>query len=139
MDRVILYKKMHAMLGELGIAYSKEFLLEGYGVASTKELSDADLSDLVEKLSDMKRQKSVNEILRKLRSENLCILQRMGIYTNNESWHRVNAFLLDPKIAGKLLYKMTTNELIQLKTKLHAIESKKKDQVKAELRLAQLN
>ncbi len=45
----------------------------------------------------------------------------LGVYDNTGDWTRVNAFLMDKRIAGKLLYQMTLEELKALTVKLRAI------------------
>ena len=45
---------------------------------------------------------------------------RLGINTV-DNWDEVNAFLMSPKIAGKLLYEMSLDELKSLVKKLEAI------------------
>ncbi len=140
MDRNPLYKKMHALLRELGIADSKEDILAGYGVESSKELSDSDLVHLVARLDEMKRGKvSVTDEVRNHRSSILAQLQKMNIYSTNNDWTKVNAFLLQPRIAGKVLYEMNAEELRTLKMKLHAIFEKWKNEQNKERLFAQLN
>jgi len=140
MDRNLLNRKLHAMLNELGIAHSKEALLEGYGVESSKYLTEADFIHLINRLDEMKKaKKEVPQDVKKLRSEILSILQKMNIYTTNNDWAAVNKFLLDQRIAGKLMYEMSAEELRVLKTKLHAIYDKWKQQQFREVRLANVN
>ena len=63
---------------------------------------------------------SYKEKVRKARSSVLLRVGRLGINTVN-NWDDVNAFLLSPKIAGKLLYEMNLDELNDLIRKLEAI------------------
>lgn len=58
--------------------------------------------------------------LKKARSSVLLRIGRLGINTI-DNWDEVNAFLLSPKIAGKLLYEMSLQELKALVKKLEAI------------------
>ena len=128
------------MLNELGIAHSKESLLEGYGVESSKDLTEADFIHILNRLEEMKKQKKdVSQDVRKLRSEILTMLTDMGIYKNNGDWQKVNSFLLDPRIAGKLMYEMTLEELKELKPRLYAIKDKWTTVQNKEKLLTQLN
>lgn len=60
------------------------------------------------------------EQIRKARSSVLLRVGRLGINTV-DNWDEVNAFLLSPKIAGKLLYEMNVEEMKALVKKLEAI------------------
>lgn len=61
--------------------------------------------------------------LKKARSAVLLRVGRLGINTI-DNWDEVNAFLLSPKIAGKLLYDMSLEEMKELTRKLEAIINK---------------
>lgn len=60
------------------------------------------------------------EQIRKGRAAVLLRVGRLGINTV-DNWDEVNAFLLSPKIAGKLLYDMSVEEMKALVKKLEAI------------------
>lgn len=60
------------------------------------------------------------EQIRKGRAAVLLRVGRLGINTV-DNWDEVNAFLLSPKIAGKLLYEMDVEEMKALVKKLEAI------------------
>ena len=49
-------------------------------------------------------------------------MQKLGI--NTSDWDCVDAFCLDPRIAGKLFRKISINELEELAVKLRAIKRK---------------
>lgn len=66
---------------------------------------------------------SYKEQLRRARASVLKRIGKLGINTF-DNWDEVNAFLMSPKIAGKLLYEMTLQELKDLTRKLEAIISK---------------
>ena len=63
------------------------------------------------------------EQIRKGRAAVLLRVGRLGINTI-DNWDEVNAFLLSPQIAGKLLYDMNIDELKELTRKLEAIIKK---------------
>ncbi|MTK53322.1 hypothetical protein [Paludibacter sp.] len=67
--------------------------------------------------------------IKKLRSGILKRLQKYGVDTTD--WNKVNAFMKQPKIAGKLLYEMTIPEMETLTKKLESI-LKKEEAVKEE-------
>lgn len=120
-------RKFNALLTGLGLQHTKEDILSGYGVESTLELSEAQLDELIERLSKMQTDKTKTpEPIRRKRSVVLDLLTQMGIY-NPESatrWKRVNEYLLNPRIAGKLMYEMNEEELDKLARKLRAIKIK---------------
>jgi galactokinase len=60
--------------------------------------------------------------IKKQRSSVLHLMQKMGIDTTD--WNRVNAFLMDGRIAGKKLYELSGDELDALTRKLRSIEKK---------------
>jgi hypothetical protein len=140
-DRRIQYRKMHVLLKELGIAESKPFLLEGYGVEHTNDLSDQDLVHLVDRLMDMwnERMNDFDQNKKKWRSNILSILNKYGVYVTNSDWTAVNRLLLDPRICGKLLYEMSIPEMQEVCVRLHIILKKKMDKMEENDRLAKLN
>ena len=61
--------------------------------------------------------------LKKARSAVLYRVGKLGINTI-DNWDEINAFLLSPKIAGKVLYEMSLDEMKELTRKLEAIIKK---------------
>jgi len=117
---------LHALLAHLGLMRSKYDLLASYGVESTTMLSDGDLDELIVRLRGMQQDgdRAADERLRKLRSQVLTDLNKIGIYGHSGDWHRVNAYLQEPKICGKLLYECNEAELKMLHRKLLSIGHK---------------
>lgn len=68
--------------------------------------------------------KQTSEITKRLRSGVLHRLQKHGVDTTK--WDCVNKFLEQPRIAGKRLYDMSDQELIELIPKLESILKKDK-------------
>lgn len=121
-------RTFNAMLTKLGIQHEKEHILSGYGVASTLELQERQLDELIERLGKMQDAKTQAPLsLRRKRSTVLDLLTQLGVY-NPESatrWRRVNEYLMQPRIAGKLMYEMNEEELEALARKLRAIKVKR--------------
>lgn len=140
-DRQFLYRKMHALLRELGIESSKQYILESYGVEHTNELSDADLQALVNRLVSMESEHGgwANRETRHWRSTLLSLLNKYGVYVTNEDWTDVNRVLLNKKIAGKLLYEMSIKEIQATCIRLRTILSKRQEVMEKNDRLAKLN
>ena len=84
-----------------------------------KKAEFEEMCDCIQERFSQDRQ-SYKEKVRKARCAVLLSVARLGISTV-DNWDEVNAFLLSPKIAGKLLYDMDIQELKDLKRKLEAI------------------
>jgi hypothetical protein len=127
MDRLLMYRKMHALLKEVGIESSKSALLEGYGVEHTNALSDAELKHLVDRLAQMKEAKMDYGDAEKKhwRSNVLTLCNKYGVYVTNDNWTDVNKLLLQKRVAGKLLYEMSKEELQAACLRLRSILSKR--------------
>lgn len=134
-------KTFNALLAIAGFYEHKLDILSVYGVTSTMDLTEEELDELIERFREIViKQNNITEAeVRRLRSRVLTILQRVGIYKNDKDWARVNKFMLNPKVAGKLLYEMDENELKAFLPKLHKIAKwiqKKQDEENV---LARLN
>ncbi|MBR6732147.1 MAG: hypothetical protein IKL91_05485 [Bacteroidales bacterium] len=87
-----------------------------------KKAEFEEMCDCIQERFSQDRQ-SYKEKIRRARSSVLLRIARIGINTI-DNWDEVNAFLLSPKIAGKLLYEMNIDELNELIKKLEAIARK---------------
>lgn len=132
MDRLKAYRQFHALLDQLGLRERKCDILAGYGVRSTAELTDAQLSAAIYALScEAKRKKdAADDRLRACRSSVLRLLTDIGVYridrgdSRSVVWKRANSFVLQPKIAGKAFYDLSADELQRLAVKLRALKAK---------------
>lgn len=106
-----------------GIDPYRDAILEAYGVKSTAELTIEQLDELIDRYKPNSHPPA-SELVRRLRSHCLDLMNRLGIYHNNEDWSRVNDFMMNPKIAGKLLYQLNATELETLRRKLNSILDK---------------
>lgn len=119
--------RFHAALGAANLRDQKANLLEGYGVESTKDLTAAQADDLTARLNRIAKQRTaakggeVKSEVRRLRSVVMTLLNKLGIYATNGDWTRVNAYLLDKRIAGKVLYELEVSELKALNKKLRKL------------------
>ena len=129
MDRNKAYRLFHALLGELGIRAQKGNILAGYGVERTTELTDEQLSAIIRGLEEQKHQRN-GDMLRRGRSRVLRLLTEMGVYyvvpgePKTACWERVNRFVASARIAGKVLYDLTPEELQTLERKLRSMIDK---------------
>jgi len=117
---------VHRLLYKLGALDSKADMLASYGVTSLTDLSYEQLSELTSRLlKAVNNRYDVPDNVRKWRSNVLTQLNRCGVYNTNNDWSDVNRFMLNPRIAGKLLYELDLQELQALCVKLRAIADKK--------------
>lgn len=71
------------------------------------------------------RETALNDILRRKRSSVLHQMQLLGIDTAD--WHRVDAYCMDKRIAGKRFREIDADGLDALLIKLRAIRRKKEN------------
>lgn len=117
-----------AMAGAGALNYKAD-VLAPYGVARIRDLDEAQLDDLIQRLNTMQQGKSTaSDALRKARSTVLNLLDTLGIKAKDGNWNQVNNYLMLPQIAGKLLYEMNLDELKNCAKKLRAIIRKREKQ-----------
>ncbi|KAF5033137.1 hypothetical protein DSECCO2_609960 [anaerobic digester metagenome] len=129
-------RRLRAMWVKQGIDQYRDAILQEYGVSSTADLNLQQLDELIDRFSN---KTEVTTHTRTLRSDVMVTLDRLGVYVDNGDWQRVNAFLMQPRIAGKLLYQMSDDELLALNRKLRAMLAKKAEQDTEINRLKLLN
>lgn len=115
-----LIRAFHACLAKQGIIQYKEDILSRYGVEHTTELTIDQLRELVDEFStDRNRESQASPEVRRLRSDLLTLLNRMGIFARNNDWKPVNDFCL--KHTGKMLYQMNEQELRKARKQFNSI------------------
>lgn len=129
-------KRLRAIWIAQGIDHMRHDIIAPYGAKSTADLTHEQLDELIERFT---QPEVVSDEVRKLRSEALTILQKIGIYATNDDWERVNNYLLNPRIAGKMLYQMSGQELKALTRKLRAILDKQDKETRREVKLSMMN
>jgi len=138
MEKSKKIQRLRAIWISQGIDNHRASILEGYGVSSTADLTVPQLDELIRNYS-AEYHKPASEHTRNLRSSILTLLTRLGVYTTQEDWASVNQFMMDKRIAGKLMYQCTDDELRILKRKLHSILHKQEEDAKDEKRFMRLN
>lgn len=97
---------------------------------SLQDLNDKEYSELVRWMANqvgkVNKTKPATESERELRSVVLKLLEKLGIRAINDDWSEVNNFLLNPKIAGRLLFELDEQDLGVLIRKLNSIVDKNK-------------
>lgn len=114
-------RRLRAIWVKQGVDQYRDSILGQYGVESTSDLDIKQLDELIDQYSN---QAPTSEHVRRQRSIILDLLIKMGIYKDNGDWKAVNSYLMQPRISGKLLYQMSSDELNVLQQKLRAIIAK---------------
>jgi hypothetical protein len=127
-------RRFHAALAGSGQQAHKSAILGAYGVDSTKDLTPEQADDAIQKLNELSTAQKTDapKPIRRARSVALTLINALGIYATNNDWTKVNEFLLNPRIAGKLLYQMDLEELKALNRKLRAMIKKRNEQLDKE-------
>lgn len=133
-------QQLHLTLLKLKALDCKKSLVGQYGVESSRDLSDKQLDQLINRLEEgASNRYTVDPIIKEWRSNVLVHLTKYGIYTDNNDWARVNEFLMDKRIAGKMLYEMNAAEMRTLCKKLRSMTGKRKEKQLDEIYLAMNN
>ena len=118
MDTQAKIRQFHAILAKKGIMDLKHDILAEYGVISTKDLKETQLDELINRMQTVQ----VSQELRDARSIVLDMLNKIGITGSKiTGWDKVNEYLLQPRIAGKQLYEMNSDELKACSLRLRSI------------------
>lgn len=127
MPKYSLIKRFHAALIAAQLADSKYDMLASYGVESTKDLTDEQLLELIDKVNGHKPgPPEAPKPVRKLRHQVLNLLTDLEVMKYPNDWDSVNAFLEQPRILGKRLNQTTDiAELKSLVAKLRSIKRKR--------------
>lgn len=113
--------RFNILLAQNHMKESKESILAGFNAESTTELSEYNLDELIKWLESIsvRKQTEVSGEVRKWRRKIFLALDACDVPANN--YERVNAFLLDRRICGKLMYECTLDELKALHKKLRSV------------------
>lgn len=115
-------RRLRAMWIKQGVDQYRESILSQYGVTSTGDLNIQQLDELIDQYSN---QVPASDHVRRQRSIIIDLLTKLGVYRDNGDWQAVNAYMMQSRISGKLLYQLSSDELNVLQHKLRAILAKK--------------
>lgn len=132
-------QELRAAWISLGLDPIRKDIMKPYGVESTSDLTTEQLDELLKRFSSKYFRTPPDAEGRRLRSIAITLLTKYGVYTTNDDWHRVNRFLMDRRIAGKLMYEMDTDDMNALIRKLRKMVSDKEKKDSDILRLMNLN
>lgn len=131
--------RFHALLKEAGALANKFDVLASVGVASAKYLTDAQCDTLCAALSKMVAAKNTTDAdLRRKRSHVLALCTDLGAWDGRD-WGKLNAFMRQKRIAGKLLPECSMEELNELVIKLRMMLTKKAADKEVQIHQAQWN
>lgn len=116
-------RRLRALWIKQGIDNMRDAILEPYGVHSTADLNEEQLDELLQRFNPADNPPP-GEFVRRMRSHCLTLLNKLGMYATNDDWTSVNRYLMDPRIAGKPMYKLSGKELETLRKKLNSILDK---------------
>lgn len=120
------YARFWCLIKQRGFELDKDEIVMQFTDGRTNHLSqmtDAEYLEMCDAIEGRFNKSAYEQQLKKARSAVLLRVGRLGINTI-DNWDEVNAFLLSPKIAGKLLYDMSLDEMKALVKKLEAIINK---------------
>ncbi|HLN56116.1 MAG TPA: hypothetical protein VK207_08990 [Bacteroidales bacterium] len=146
MKKTGIHDRFYALLEQLPGA-TKEQLVWQYSGMLTESLREfysknpdeykRMLADLQLRVYKMKGINPVDPMIKVLRSAVLLRMQKHGVDTTEKKC--INDFLMQPRIAGKLLYEMDITELRKLVAKLEMILQKDAERQTEEIRLSESN
>lgn len=128
MQKVTNFRRFYALLKKMP-GVDKQLLVYQHTNGRTDSLRELTAAEYRALCDDMERATGYDEVRRALRDELkhrrsivLKLMQQLDIDTTD--WERVDAFCLEPRIAGKLFCKLSIEELEKLATKLRIIQRK---------------
>lgn len=121
-------RRIATLLSACKLMSNRTDIMALWGVSCLDDMTDDQIVECADFMEAAYRGKTTPapEGVRRLRSQALAHLGKLGKYAEPSDWQRVNAYLLQKKICGKLLYMLSAEELRSLIRKLRAIADKKK-------------
>ena len=129
------YARFYVLLNRLPTTDREELKAQlvsqftGGRTESLREMTDKEYDALCDELQRQDANRRARDIyraeLRRRRSAALHLMQKLGIDTTD--WKRVDAYCLQPRLAGKEFQKLTVDELETLSIKLRIILRKETD------------
>lgn len=126
-ERGAKLRRINTLMSACRLIPNRPDILAGWNVQCYDEMADAEIVELQAFMETAHRTKTTpaSDGIRRLRSQVLTHLTKIGMYASPTDWARVNRFLLQKRISGKLLYMLDEPELKALVRKPRAIGDKK--------------
>lgn len=133
-QRVAKIKYITHYISACKLTTNKQDILNLWGADSFDDLTEEQLVECQKFVYDayVGRTTEPTAAVRRLRSQAMTLLNKLGKYVVNDDWQAVNAYLLLRRICGKLLYMLSQGELVALVAKLRAIKDKKEKKLEEE-------
>ena len=125
--RTAKIRRINQLFSACKLTPNRPDVLALWGANDFEEMTDANLEPCRVFLETAYKCRTTQptEAVRRLRSQAMTLLNRLGKYATPEDWTEVNRFLLQRKICGRLLYMLNEDEIKGLIRKLRAIADKK--------------
>jgi hypothetical protein len=149
METKVSHARFYSLLRQIPQANKEEFVWQ-YSNLATTSLNEfyeknpqgyrrmiSDMQKLVDEINGYRPDNAKTAELKHLRSAILHRLQKHGVDTTD--WNKVNAFMRQPRIAGKTLGEMTIEEMQEFIPKIQSILAKDLVKQKEIERLTQSN
>lgn len=127
LERGAKIRRINTLMSACRLIPNREDILALWDARTYDELLDEEIVEVQAFMELAHRAKTTPapDAIRRLRSQVLAHLTKLGMYASPEDWTKVNQFLLQRRICGRLLYMLDTEELQALVRKLRAIGGKK--------------
>lgn len=125
-ERRAKIRRINTLISACKLTPNRPDLLQLWGAQEFEDLFDEELVEFGCFMEEAYRCRTTTptDQVRRLRSQVLTHLNKLGKYVTANDWSVVNAYLLQKKICGRLLYMLSAEELQALVRKLRAIGDK---------------
>lgn len=126
-ERTAKIRRINTLMSACRLIPNRADILALWNAARYDDLTDEEIVALQAYMELAHRTKTTPapDDIRRLRSQVLAHLTKLGLYASPEDWPKVNRFLLQKRICGRLLYMLDASALQALVRKLRAIREKK--------------
>ena len=125
--RTAKIRRINQLLSACKLTANRSDVLALWGASDFEEMPDVCLEPCKEflELAYKCRTTEPTEAVRRLRSQVMTLLNKLGKYAGPGDWTEVNRYLLQKRICGRLLYMLNEEGLKALIRRLRAIGDKK--------------
>lgn len=116
-------KHIMSLTSACGLRACRDLLAGRYGHAEIGDLTLSEATHLREWVERAYRGRTTDPTpaIRRRRSKCLTLINKLGIYVDNDDWTAVNRFLINLRGVGQLLYMMDADELDVLEKRLYGM------------------
>ncbi len=127
LERGAKIRRINTLMSACRLIPNRTDVLALWNVQCFDEMTDEEIDELQQFMEAAHRCKTTPapDAIRRLRSQALSMMTKIGMYVSPEDWTKVNRFLLQRRICGRLLYMLDAQELQALVRKLRAIGDKR--------------